>query len=375
MKNCMTTLKWWAVSIAICLFFSSNVFALVYVSQVDDDIVTVIDPVTHGIVTTIPVGSEPRNLASNPSGTRLYVPNRFDNTVSVIDTSTNTVIATVTHASFDEPYAVAVTPDGSEAWVVNKRGGGSTDGSVTIINTATNTVSSTIDHVDFSSCEAIAMNPVTARAYVVNKSGGTVTIVNTDTQTVITTVSVGYEPRYAVVTPNGSFVYVSVMDSDVVAAKINTANNGVTTIGLAGSGGYRRNMAITPTGSKVYVATQDDNLAVIDTSDDSTSFIIFSSEMDYSYGVALVPGTTIGYVTDDDWNGGSDEGGVYAFDTTTDTQITGANLPIVTASYARAIVAVSDQPPPSGIPTLNQWGIMVLVFLTTLGGVLFLRRM
>ncbi|WP_256332130.1 MULTISPECIES: YncE family protein [unclassified Streptomyces] len=44
---------------------------------------------------SIPVGDTPQGIALTPSGARAYVANRGSNTVSVIDTATNTVTATV----------------------------------------------------------------------------------------------------------------------------------------------------------------------------------------------------------------------------------------------------------------------------------------
>ena len=65
--------------------------------------------------------------------TTAYVTNRFDNTVSVIDTATNTVVATLPVGG--TPAAVDVTPDGAFAYIANAN-----DGTVSVINTATNTV-------------------------------------------------------------------------------------------------------------------------------------------------------------------------------------------------------------------------------------------
>lgn len=50
------------------------------------------------------------------SAQQAYVANARSNNVSVIDTSTNTVVATVT---LFEPVAVAITPDGTRAWSPN----------------------------------------------------------------------------------------------------------------------------------------------------------------------------------------------------------------------------------------------------------------
>ncbi|PJW19680.1 hypothetical protein CV632_15060 [Geobacillus thermodenitrificans] len=65
-----------------------------------------------------------------------YVTNAADNTVSVIDTSTNTVIATIPVAS---PHDIDLTPDGTHAYVTN-----TTTNTVSVLNTATNTVITTI---------------------------------------------------------------------------------------------------------------------------------------------------------------------------------------------------------------------------------------
>ena len=42
---------------------------------------------------------------------------RYDNTVSVINTATNTVSATITVGT--DPYGVSVSPDGSKVYVAN----------------------------------------------------------------------------------------------------------------------------------------------------------------------------------------------------------------------------------------------------------------
>ncbi len=88
-------------SIAIQVgFFPVNVAitpngAGVYVANAGANSVSVINTGTNTLVATIPVGSNPVNLAVTPDGTRVYVTNAESNSVSVINTTTNTVIATV----------------------------------------------------------------------------------------------------------------------------------------------------------------------------------------------------------------------------------------------------------------------------------------
>jgi YVTN family beta-propeller protein len=63
------------------------------------------------VVTTITVGLAPFGVAVTPDGKHAYVTNFNSNTVSVIDTASETVVATV--AVGTAPFGVAVTPDGA----------------------------------------------------------------------------------------------------------------------------------------------------------------------------------------------------------------------------------------------------------------------
>ena len=76
---------------------------------------------------TISVGNSPYGVAVNPSTNTVYVANYADNSVSVINGSTNTVTATVSVGSI--PSAVAVNPSTNTVYVANYA-----DKSVSVIN-------------------------------------------------------------------------------------------------------------------------------------------------------------------------------------------------------------------------------------------------
>ena len=76
-----------------------------------------IDTATNTVVATVPVGTNPIGVAITPDGKHAYVTNFTSNNVSVIDTATNTVVATVPVGN--NPVGVAVTPDGKHAYVAN----------------------------------------------------------------------------------------------------------------------------------------------------------------------------------------------------------------------------------------------------------------
>jgi YVTN family beta-propeller protein len=68
-----------------------------------------------------------------------YITNSESDTVSVINTATSTVIATIPVGPGFTPYGVAVTSDGSKVYVVNLN-----SSSVSVIDAATNMVTATI---------------------------------------------------------------------------------------------------------------------------------------------------------------------------------------------------------------------------------------
>jgi YVTN family beta-propeller protein len=84
--------------------------------------------------TEIPVGKGSQGVAASPDGTRLYVANSVDGTVSVLDTtgrtSSTTLVGTVPVGQ--GPLGIAVAPDSGHAYIAN-----ATDGTVSVIDANT----------------------------------------------------------------------------------------------------------------------------------------------------------------------------------------------------------------------------------------------
>jgi len=111
-----------------------------YITNLGSNTVSVIDTKTNKVTATIPVGAGPLGVAVSPDGSKVYVTSFNLNNVSVIAAASNTVIATITVG--DEPAGVAVSPDDSKVYVANFSF--SNAGTVSAIDTATNTVTATI---------------------------------------------------------------------------------------------------------------------------------------------------------------------------------------------------------------------------------------
>jgi YVTN family beta-propeller protein len=124
-----------------------------------------------------------------------YVTNELSSDVSVINTATNTVVATVPVGL--APIGVAITPNGAFAYVANFN-----SDDVSVINTATNTVVATV--TGLNPPIGVAITPNGAFAYVANSVSSNVSVINIATNTVVATVPVGLNPREVAITPNGA---------------------------------------------------------------------------------------------------------------------------------------------------------------------------
>jgi YVTN family beta-propeller protein len=186
-----------------------------FVTNQFDNTVSVIDTANNKVVATIPVGSFATGVAITPAGTHptepvdrrhptsAYVTNQLDGTVSVIDTANNTVVATIPVQV--DPSGVAITPDGTRAYVANTAGNDQAnqfDRTVSMINTARNTVVATI-LVGFGP-NGVTVTPNGTGAYVTNSIDGTVSVIDIASNKVVATIPVGNFPlavAFATVTP------------------------------------------------------------------------------------------------------------------------------------------------------------------------------
>jgi YVTN family beta-propeller protein len=79
------------------------------------------------VIATIAVGRFPQHAAWSADGRFAYITNNQDNTVSVIDAATFTVTATIPTGG--SPTSLAVLPDGRKGYVCNLD-----DGTLTVLN-------------------------------------------------------------------------------------------------------------------------------------------------------------------------------------------------------------------------------------------------
>lgn len=316
-----------------------------YVANYNSNSVSVIDTSANTVLATVAVGASPYGVTVNPSGTRVYVTNNNGATLSVIDTGTNTVVSTIPVGIW--PHSAIVNPAGTRIYVTNYDG---SINNVKVIDASTNTVVSTVTVGSHPS--GISVNPAGTRVYVANTWDNTVSVIDTSTNTVVSTIAMGSEPLGVSVNPAGTRVYVTNRGSGTLSV-IDTSSNTVVATITVGASPYI--VSINPSGTRAYVANYNGNsVSVIDT---STNTVVATVAVSAGpQGLSVNPAGTRVYAT----NPGNNS--VSAIDTSTNTVVSMvvvgaspyslgnfiANIPILTATTTA--VASSLNPSTSGSP-------------------------
>ncbi len=92
--------------------------ALLIVANPDSNSVSLIDTAGQEVLAELPVGIDPRTVAVNDESTRAYVANHGSDTVSVIDLQERRVTGEI--AIGNRPYGIVISPDGQYLYVTEQ---------------------------------------------------------------------------------------------------------------------------------------------------------------------------------------------------------------------------------------------------------------
>ncbi|HEV2676079.1 MAG TPA: beta-propeller fold lactonase family protein [Aliidongia sp.] len=239
-----------------------------FITNTGDNTVSIVDVPSGTVIGAVPVDSEPQGVAVAPNGTTAYVASLFGG-VSVIDAAQfpQTVTATIATGTF--PPGVALSPDGTRAYVTN---GLTSTPEVSFIDTSNNTVTASVAVPGTPA--GVAVSPDGTKLYVANgTTGGLVSVVSTTTNSLIGSISVGDSPDGVAITPDGSKLYVTQFLNSGSVTVINPATGLVT--GSIVVGGGPIGVAVSPNGTQVFVANHNDNnVSVISTATNTVTTTI-----------------------------------------------------------------------------------------------------
>lgn len=177
------------------------------------------------------------------------------------------------------------------AYITNSK-----DDTVSVIDTENNTITATIPVGSFP--YGVVVSPDGKKAYVTNEFSDTVSVINTTTNNAIATVDAGTGPTGIEITPDGNTIYVVDSGSSTISV-INTDTNNITA--TVNVGNFPYGIAISPDGKTVYVANSGENtISVIDT--DTNNITATVDVGDTPYGVAVTPTGQKAYVANENSN-------------------------------------------------------------------------
>src|SRR5439155_9627391 len=153
------------------------------------------------------VGSYALGLAVNPTTNMVYVANYLSNTVSVIDSTKDSIVGTIDlGAQSTNPSDLAVNPTTNKVYVTTGRN------SVVVIDGLTDRVTTTLQvgtSPGTNSTYALAVDPTKDRVYVATTPSPLVTIIDGRTDTIASTLRINYSPYDLAVDPANSRLYVT----------------------------------------------------------------------------------------------------------------------------------------------------------------------
>ena len=292
--------------------------AIAYVANSQSHSLSVINVPADKTVASIEIGnssfnssttaSYPSGVAVTPDGSRTYVTDAVTS-VWVVDTGSNSVIAKIVAGS--GPEAIDITPDGKSAYVTSITCGAPSCpdnppplASVEVIDTSSNSLTATITIGTLPTVQTpgvllsgIAISPDGTRVYVSNVEGNQIWVIDTASNQVVATIPAAVLGFVGMsISPDGGRLYAASVGNPSVVDVIDTKTDTVaTSIALPGSDVPTR-IAVTPDGTHAYVTGETGHVWVIDTATNATVTTIPISDGQPLLDIAFTPDGTRAYI-------------------------------------------------------------------------------
>jgi YVTN family beta-propeller protein len=235
--------------------------AKAYAGIFKDDTVAVIDTTTNRVLRTIPVPKGPHGLVMTPDGRKVYVSSDGASTVSVIDTLTDQVVSGIDVGP--NPHGLAISPDGRKLLVMAFGAN-----QAIVIDTSSDRILGQIP-VPLAHNGAISSDGRTA--YVGSQQQGATAIVVVDltAMKVLAKVPLDKTPRGLDLSPDGKRLYFTVAGVDAVLV-LDTATNQI--VGQIATGASPHVALFTPDGQVALAVNQGPGeLSVIEPTNNTVS--------------------------------------------------------------------------------------------------------
>lgn len=275
----------------------------------DASSISVIDTGSNAVVATIPMGNNTviAGMVVHPAGSYVYVSKtqyragvagNASASVSVIDARTNNVVATIPLDGNRRASGIAINPAGTYIYVAKFYSGPDV---LSVIDTRTNKVVATIPVGQDP--EGVVANSAGTRVYVVNGGDNDVSVIDTRANEVVATIPVQKGAGRVSINPSGTRVYVrsrgispsNIADKSSVSVIDTSTNSVVAVIDFIGVVGE---LGVDPTGKGIYASNVNDNtISAIDTNTNKVAIAAPVHVGNSPSGVAVNPSGTYVYVS------------------------------------------------------------------------------
>lgn len=179
-----------------------------YVGNFKDGTVSVIDTATGAVIATVPVAAGPHGMSVAPDGKTVYVAGDESSTVSVIDTATDRVASTIEVGK--TPHGLAMQPDG-RVLLVAVYG----EDRIAFIDTATRAI---VGSVAVPKPHTIAIRPDGKLAYVASQQPGKFALVVVDlaARAAVREIALDKPPRDPEFSYDGKALYFTMAGVDAI---------------------------------------------------------------------------------------------------------------------------------------------------------------
>jgi YVTN family beta-propeller protein len=238
----------------------------IYVTNEVSGDLTVIDSGTFKVVATIPLGKRPRGIHPSPDGKTLYValsgspiagpdvdestlppPDKSADGIGVFDVKQNKLVRII-HGGSD-PENFDLSKDGSKIYISNED-----TSEVSIVDVASGTVVKSAKVGEQP--EGVRATPDGKEVWVTSESDGTISVLDPAAGKIVATFKVGHRPRSIAFTPDGKRAYVNA-ENDGGIVEVDAVKHKMTKTIPLGKPGVIKPMAVLmdPDGSRLYVST------------------------------------------------------------------------------------------------------------------------
>jgi len=201
----------------------------------------------------VPVGKSPGRMCVNPSNSTLYVV--LGTGAAAVDLTTQAVTGTMSDPAIQSPYGCVVSPEAQKLYLTDRKAN-----TVFVFSLLTNQLVKKI-----SAPDDVRYGIYTSdhKSLIFSCGSGELAVVDPGSDTVTRTIkAVGLDPRNMVITPDGKYLAVALVSSDLVSWYHADTLEPVNSFGVTRS---PQGMVVAPNGERIYVTGYYEGvIAVVD---------------------------------------------------------------------------------------------------------------